>query len=402
MRNAVLLTAWVCAATAVACSGGQGGTNGGTGGSTQDGGTGGAGSGGGPSTGGAANTGGGPSTGGGPATGGGPSTGGASGTGGMGGAAGAPATGGAAGAGTGGAGTGGSAGAGTGGSAGMGGTGGGATGRCATTTFGPGCTPGPRDVRIVAIENQFNGSAAVFDATDGTFVRNFFDGILFQPVHLEQTTFDGCVHGSGGNDVVKFDTNGSFDSQVAFGVIGARGIAERGNSIFVNEFNTGKTREFDSAGTSMGDFIDRSGSNPSGILFMPDGTPLVGDAQPTTPGLFRFTMAGATPTMYAHPFMQPEQISQLENGNLIVADFLAENLVEIDPIDTAAAAVRTFPLPTGMNPIGVSELLNGDLLVSVTTSTAADAGLKVMNRTSGTLREVLDCPNCQFIGNACL
>ncbi|MFK8032366.1 MAG: hypothetical protein AB8G18_19245 [Gammaproteobacteria bacterium] len=195
---------------------------------------------------------------------------------------------------------------------------------------------------VLLIPESTNDTVGLYSAIDGTYLGDLIgpQDSLSTPINAIQGP-DGNVYISDqiGDNISVFSPTGEllrvFPDPANGDVLNnVRGIALRDGVLFAtvaSGANAGAIARFDpSTGAYLGNFVEGGGSlsSPFDIFFMSDGSALISDITNDSIGLFDQNGVFIRDVLLDTPF--PEQIEQLDNGNLIYADFTLGTISEFD------------------------------------------------------------------------
>jgi hypothetical protein len=176
--------------------------------------------------------------------------------------------------------------------------------------------------------------------------------------------------------VRSYDLMGSFLGTLASPVDNLRGIAISGGVLYCTGGNNDYVPIFDVAsGAPLGDFIPsgRGGlDSPFDILFRSSGDVLVTSIN--SDEILRYDLAGAFLGVFATNILFGEQLFETRSGNILVADFSRNAVIELTAAGAEIASLGGVP---GVR--GAYELPNGNVL------TTNGTGVHELDRVTGAL-----------------
>ena len=219
---------------------------------------------------------------------------------------------------------------------------------------------------VLLIPESSSDSIGLYDPYDGTFLRNLCE---IPKIYGTSYTPSNAVQGPDGNiylsdqvqdAVFMIDTAGNYlgvYADATDGLNNIRGIAFRGNHLFVtNGTGTVSTMEFSGPHTFVRYFIN-DGSDPFDIYFLPDGRALLSDIAGTTDNVRLYDTNGVyIRNIFSINFPEQIQADPILPGDFLVAGFSTNN---IQDFDTTGTVYKTWPLSGAR---GVYRLGNGNVL----------------------------------------
>jgi hypothetical protein len=217
-------------------------------------------------------------------------------------------------------------------------------------------------VEVLLIPESTNRSVQKFDPATGAHL-----GVFINPDNTNLSTPIDCAQNATGilvsdqiDDAVRqYDLNGVFVGTFASGIDNTRGMASHGGKLYCTAGQVDAIPHYDlNAGTPLGDFIGTGvgGLNsPFDILFRANDV-LV--ASIDSDNILRYDLTGAPLGVFATNILFGEQMCIAQNGNVLVADFSRNAIIELT---SAGAEVAALPVS---GPRGCYELANGNILTT--------------------------------------
>lgn len=252
---------------------------------------------------------------------------------------------------------------------------------CENRPTGVECASGPREV-LMAV-NQ-NGSVTMHSPEDGAFLGDFLGGgapnfSISSGWHLVQDPSTNCLlfSDSDNNKVAKYDTDASLIASTFITAAGGisntfspRGLHFRDGELLVADNPQGRILRFDSAGAFLGELATGLG-RPNGIFTEANGDVLFSDesGSSTTDAVRLIPVDGSgLRDVIGSGLSTPYQISQLLDGNFVVANFGFNQIrVFAEGASTIANVLigQRPPMEGNMNPRGVWPLRDGNWLATL-------------------------------------
>lgn len=236
-------------------------------------------------------------------------------------------------------------------------------------------TPALAEV-VLLIPESSNDTVQKFDPDTGAYLGE----LLADPDHLS-TPIDSDVNEFGvlvsdqiEDAVQQYSFTGIFTSTLASPIDNLRGIAAYNGALYCTAGNEDAIPYFDlNTGAPLGNFIAPGVGgldSPFDILFRNEGDVLVTSIN--TDNILRYDITGAPLGVFATNILFGEQMCQAANGNILVADFSRNAIIELLPDGTEFAE-----LPGVSGARGCYELANGNILATTGT------GVHEIDRTVG-------------------
>ncbi len=218
---------------------------------------------------------------------------------------------------------------------------------------------------VLLMPESTNKTVQKFDPATGAHLGTFLG-----PDNANLSTPQDCDINSTGvlvsdqlDDAVRqYDFVGMFVGTFASGIDNLRGIAAHDGKLYCTASTRDAIEQYNlETGAPLGDFITpgSGGLNaPWDILFRTEGDVLVSTSTGSN-DILRYDINGNPLGVFASNFPFSEQMYQAANGNILVAEFTRNVIVELRPDGTEINA-----LPGVSGPRGCYELANGNVLTS--------------------------------------
>jgi hypothetical protein len=236
--------------------------------------------------------------------------------------------------------------------------------------------PGPAQaVEVLLIPESTNRSVQKFDPATGAHLGVFInpdDTNLSTPIDCAQNATGILVSDQIDDAVRQYDLNGGFIGTFASGIDNTRGMASHNGKLYCTAGQVDAIPHYDlDTGAPLGNFIGPGigGLNsPFDILFRANDV-LV--ASIDSDNILRYDLTGAPLGVFATNIPFGEQMCIAQNGNILVAEFTRNAIIELTPAGAEVAALAVS------GPRGCYELANGNILTTNST------GVHEVDRVSG-------------------